>query len=127
MMVFLVAGHETTSTALTFAVWLGHHLADQERVRQEIRVLGNHPMASDFDSLSFTTMVLKEALRLYPSAPILNRIAADDNTIDGYRVRRGQMVSVSPGVMHRRADLWPDPLKFDPLRFTQENEPIDIG
>ncbi|NMO00281.1 cytochrome P450 [Gordonia sp. TBRC 11910] len=123
LMIFLLAGHETTSTALTFALWLlGHHDTEQQQVRDEVGRLDSNPSASDFQQLAFTTMVLKEAMRLYPSAPILNRIAARDDVIDGYRVRRGQMVLFSPWVMHRRADLWPDPLKFDPLRFTPENE-----
>lgn len=123
ILIFLIAGHETTSTALTFALWLlGHHPTDQGQVRDEVGGLGATPSASDLHNLTFTTMVLKEAIRLYPSAPIANRLASEDDVVDGYRVRRGQLVIYSPWVTHRRGDLWPDPLTFDPLRFTPENE-----
>jgi hypothetical protein len=72
--VFLLAGHETTSTALSFALHLlGRHPEVQQRVREEVAgVVGDRmPTAEDARFLTYTTMVLKEAMRLFPSAPVV--------------------------------------------------------
>ncbi|MFD3508723.1 cytochrome P450 [Nocardia sp. NPDC058666] len=118
--IFLFAGHDTTATALTFALHLlGSAPEAQARVREEAdRVLtGSPPTAADIHELTYTTMVLKEATRLYPSAPFLSRRAVRDSDICGYHIPAGADVTISPWVVHHRADLWPDPYRFDPDRF----------
>lgn len=120
VLIFLLAGHETTSTALTFTLHLlGRHPEIQERVRTEVAdVLGDaRPTAASLQLLPYTTAVLKEAMRLYPSAPFTGRLTAEDSNIGGYAVPAGSDVVLSVWTIHRRPDLWPDPLTFDPTRF----------
>lgn len=79
VLIFLLAGHETTSTALTYTLHLlGRHPDEQCRVRAEaVSVAGGRALtAEDVPTLEYTTMVLKEAMRLYPSAPFLGRRAS---------------------------------------------------
>ncbi len=121
VLLFLMAGHETTAIALTFALHLlGRHHDVQEAVRTEVReVLGDaSPTASTITTLPLTTAVLKEAMRLYPSAPIMGRLTVQDDALMGYRVPAGANVVVAPWTIHRHPDFWVDPLVFDPTRFT---------
>src|SRR6478735_2382929 len=121
VLVFMLAGHETTSTALSFALHLlGRHQDVQDRVRAEVReVVGDrHPTARDVALLPETTAALKEAMRLYPSAPILGRLSVEEDELMGHRVPPGTNVVVVPWTIHRHPDFWVDPLVFDPSRFT---------
>ncbi len=121
VLVFMLAGHETTSTALTFALHLlGRHQDVQDRVRAQVReVVGDrHPTARDVARLPETTAALKEAMRLYPSAPILGRLSVEEDELMGHRVPPGTNVVVVPWTIHRHPDFWVDPLVFDPSRFT---------
>jgi cytochrome P450 len=125
VLVFLLAGHETTSTALTFALHLlGRHQEVQDAVRQEVlgALDGRGPAAAATASMPLTTAVLKETLRLYPSAPFISRLAVADDEVLGYPVAAGTTVVVSPWTIHRRPDLWTDPLTFNPSRFMPEAE-----
>jgi cytochrome P450 len=125
VLIFLLAGHETTSTALTFTVHLlGRHPDTQEAVHGEIAdVLGGRtPHADDIARLTLTEMAVKEAMRLYPPAYGLGRIAEHEVTISGYRIPAGSIVLLSPWATHRRPDLWPEPQRFDPARFESAAE-----
>ncbi|MFJ9748357.1 cytochrome P450 [Streptomyces chartreusis] len=128
VLIFLLAGHETTATALAFALHLlARHPEEQGRVREEVdRVLGGPggrpPTAADMEELPYLTMVLKEAMRLYPSAPVVGRRSVADAEIDGVRIPAGADILISPWVTHRHPDHWPDPERFDPGRFTPEAE-----
>ena len=120
-LVFLLAGHETTSSALTYTLHLlGRRPDVQDRLRTEVHdVLGERrPSATDAASLPETTAALKEAMRLYPSAPVLGRLAVEDDEIMGYPVAAGTSVVVAPWTIHRHPDFWVDPLIYDPSRFT---------
>ncbi len=96
----------------------------QRRVREEVTtVVGNRtPAAQDAPALVYTTMVLKEAMRLYPAAPLLGRLAVADDEVSGYRIPAGSNVIVAPWVIHRHPELWDEPERFDPERFTPERE-----
>ncbi|NUT27432.1 MAG: cytochrome P450 [Streptomyces sp.] len=128
VLIFLLAGHETTATALAFALHLlARNPEEQRLVREEVgRVLGGPggraPTAADMDELPRLTMVLKEAMRLYPSAPVIGRRSVADAEVDGVRIPAGADVLVSPWVTHRHPDHWTDPERFDPTRFTPEAE-----
>jgi cytochrome P450 len=125
VLIFLLAGHETTSTALTFTLHLlGRHPDVQRRVREEVEaVIGERmPTADDVPALAYTTMALKEAMRLYPSAPLLGRFAVADDEVRGYRIPAGSNVIVAPWVTHRHPGFWDEPERFDPERFTPERE-----
>jgi cytochrome P450 len=122
---FFGAGHETTATGLTWAWYLlaGHPEA-YARLRAEVDAVlgGRAPTYDDLARLPYTLQVFKEALRLYPPAYALSRVALRDVTVGGYRVKRGTTVFMSPYALHRRADYFPSPACFDPERFTPKNE-----
>jgi cytochrome P450 len=128
VLIFLLAGHETTATALAFALHLlARHPEEQRRVRDEVdRVLGGPggraPTADDMEALPCLTMVLKEAMRLYPSAPVIGRRSVAEAEVDGVRIPAGADLLVSPWVTQRHPDHWPDAERFDPSRFTPEAE-----
>jgi cytochrome P450 len=65
-------------------------------------------------------MVVQEAMRLYPPAWIISRVAIEEDTIGGYSIPAGSLVDVSPYLMHRHPGFWEDPLKFEPERFSPE-------
>jgi cytochrome P450 len=119
-MIFLLAGHETAATSLTFTCYLlgAHPLVQQEVQRELDAVLGPAlPRAEDLAKLTYTTMVIKEAMRLYPSGHATMRIAAADDHIAGHTIPAGAVVIISPWVTHRHPTFWPDPQAFDPGRF----------
>ena len=125
VLIFLLAGHETTSTAMAFALHLlGHHPDVQDRVRAEAdEVLGaGSPDPADVRHLLVTTRVVKEAMRLYPPAYLISRRGAAADVISGYRIPPRSIVVVSPWVTHRNPSLWAEPDAFRPDRFTPEAE-----
>jgi cytochrome P450 len=120
VLIFILAGHETTSTALTFTCHLlGHHPEARLRVQRELDsvLAGRDPTADDLGRLTYTRMVIAEAMRLYPPVPAIGRLAATGDDIGGYHIPPGDVVILSPWITHRRADFWPDPHRFDPERF----------
>ncbi len=122
LVLFMLAGHDTTSTTLTYALWsLGHHHDIQERVRAEVAALGERALTpDDVPELSLTVRVLHEALRLCPPAAGTMRSPTRDIAVDGYRVEAESIAVVSFYAMHRDPALWEDPLRFDPDRFLPE-------
>ncbi|MBB3753233.1 cytochrome P450 [Mycolicibacterium sp. BK634] len=119
LIVFMLAGHDTTATTLTYALWqLGQHRHLQDRVRAEVHALGPAgPTPEDVSRLTYTTQVLHEALRLCPPGAALTRTAVRDIEVDGYRVEAGTLVAFGIWAVQRDPALWPDPLSFDPERF----------
>jgi cytochrome P450 len=124
-LIFLLAGHETTSTALTFTFHLlGRHEDEQELVRGEVDAVldGRPPSVDDVPALARTAMAIKEAMRLYPPAYATGRLLHVDDEIGGYRIPAGAFVAVAQWATHRHPQFWPDPERFDPTRFTPERE-----
>ncbi|MDT9687609.1 cytochrome P450 [Streptomyces sp. P9(2023)] len=120
VLIFLLAGHETTATSLGFALHLlARHPDQRKRAHEEVdRVLaGRTPGAADLDALPFLTQVLKEAMRLYPAGPVIGRRAVAATEIDGHTLPAGADVMVAPWVTHRHPAYWEDPERFDPDRF----------
>ena len=108
-MTLFMAGHETTANALTWTMYL---LAQNPEVDAR---LGEAAAAGDRD---YVMNVARESLRLYPRAWIIGREAKTDVTLaDGSFVPAGTTLFISPLVLHRRADLFPDPDRFDPDRW----------
>ena len=122
LLIFMLAGHDTTATALTYALWaLGHHPDVQDRVAAEAAELGDRELtADDVTRLGYTTQVLREALRLCPPAAGVGRVAVRDIEVDGYRVEAGSLIAVGIYGLHRDPALWPNPTAFDPDRFSAE-------
>jgi cytochrome P450 len=122
LVLFMLAGHDTTSTTLTYALWaLGRHPEIQQRVYDEVAALESRPLTpEDVPELGYTVRVLHEALRLCPPAAGMPRVISEDITVDGHRVEAGTMLSISIYALHRDPNLWDDPLTFDPDRFLPE-------
>lgn len=119
----LLAGHETTSLALSWTYYLlsQHPLVEARLVDEVDRVVGDMRLGfAHIDRLSFTRCVIEESLRLYPPAWGFSRRALGDDDVCGYHLPRGFLVFMIPFVVHRRPALWPDPDRFDPDRFTPE-------
>lgn len=117
----LVAGHDTTASALTWAIYLlATHPAECARLEAELdeTCAGRVPEAADLPRLIHTRAVVEETLRLFPPAPRLAlRIAAAATQLGGHTVRRGDLIQILPWTLHRSAAIWGDPLRFRPDRF----------
>jgi len=121
VLTLMLAGHETTATALTWTCYLlSQHLEIEARLRDELAAVlgGRTPTIGDLPDLSFTRMVIEESMRLYPPAWVVSRNAIGDDEIGGYRVRRGTSMMMCSFITHRHPAFWPDPERFDPDRFT---------
>ncbi len=123
-LIFLMAGHETTAGALTFTLHLlGRHGRVQDRVADEVcTVLGDRaaPSAEDLPKLALTRAALQEGMRLYPSAHITERVTREPLTLAGHDLPAGTLVAVSPWSTQRHPEFWPEPARFDPDRFLDE-------
>jgi cytochrome P450 len=126
LVTLFAAGHETTSNALAWSWYLiSQHPVVEAKLHQEIDAVlnGRLPTLEDLPDLPYTEMVLKEAMRLYPPAWTLNtRQAVEDTIVSDYLVPKDRLIFVAPYVMHRRPEFFPEPERFDPQRFTPENE-----
>jgi len=122
---FLAAGHETTAKALTWTLYVLARLpAWQERIRAEVAdVAGSADLTTEMIAkLSLTQRVLKEAMRLYPPAPVMTRIASEGLDLGGTRIAPGTLIVIPVYAIHRHKKLWPEPDRFDPDRFLPERE-----
>jgi cytochrome P450 len=120
VMTFLVAGHETTAVALTWAWYLlsGHPEADSRLASEIDALIGNRPVSlDDLRGFAYARAVLLETLRLYPPAWTTPRVAIADCSIGDYSVPAGTSVTMSQWVMHHDPDFFPDPLGFQPDRW----------
>jgi cytochrome P450 len=120
VMTLLLAGHETTANALTWAfVLLAQHPDVDARLAAEARRVApdRNPTPADVPQLAYADMVVKEVLRLYPPAWIINYEATEDTTISGYPIRRGTTVFLSQWVTHRDPRWFPEPDSFRPERW----------
>lgn len=125
MSFLMMAAHDTLTSSLTSFVW---HLAAnpqwQDRLRAEICGLGlapGEPLPYErLDDLPLTEMAFKEALRIIPPVPSIPRCAVRDTEFAGFKLPLGARVSVNPVYTHHMPDVWQEPQKFDPMRFTDE-------
>ncbi len=120
LLTFIAAGHETTALALGWTLrLLAEHPEIEARVLDEI---AQHAGAAQVQpaqiaKLGFTRQVIQEAMRLYPPAAVVVRRAERDVTLGATPIASGTTVYVPIYALHRRAELWPDPERFDPDRF----------
>ena len=113
----ILAGHETTGTALFWALYLlALDPATQEDVAAEVRDAGADG-ALDLDRLKFTRAVLDETMRLYPPAFLIARAAAGPDRIGDLAIEKNDVVLMAPWLLHRHEKLWRDPNTFIPTRF----------
>ena len=111
----ILAGHETTGTALFWALYLlALDPATQEQVAAEVRDAGS---VLDIDRLKFTRAVLDETMRLYPPAFLIARAAAGPDKIGDLAIEKGDVILMAPWLLHRHEKLWQNPNAFIPTRF----------
>lgn len=119
---FLIAGHETTASSLSFCLYqLAKNPDVLLRVREEIN---RHAEAGelryeDLEKYSYLDQVINETLRILPPVWSLSREAREADVIDGYPIPKGCIVTVAPYFLHHREDIYPDPQRFDPDRFSE--------
>jgi cytochrome P450 len=125
LVTFLLAGHETTSNALAWALYLLSRSPEAEaRLCAEVDAVlaGRPPEADDLEKLAYTEQVLKEAMRLYPPAFAIPRSVVRDVRLGGYDVPAGSEVIAWVYFTHRDPSVFPDPEAFRPERFEPEAE-----
>ena len=121
----ILAGHETTATALFWALYLlALDPVAQEQLANEARQVSASGEA-DLDRLKFTRAVVDETMRLYPPAFLIARAAAGADTITGLPVKPKDIVLIAPWLLHRHEKLWRDPNAFIPQRFMPGATPPD--
>jgi cytochrome P450 len=122
-MTLFLAGHETTANALA---WTWYLLAQNPAVLLELHreldeVLGDRmPVPDDYVHLPYTEMVVAESMRMFPPAWAVSRLAEEEAMIGDWLVPRGAVVVAAQAVTHRDPRWWPEPDRFDPMRFTPE-------
>ena len=123
VMTLLLAGHETTAVALTWAFYLlSQHPAGVQRLAAELdEVLGGEtPTVAPLPPLDYTRMVIEETMRLYPPAYGIARWGNQADQVGGFDIPANAVITLMPYLTHRHPAFWPEPEKFDPERFTAE-------
>jgi cytochrome P450 len=120
----MMAAHDTITSSASSLIWLlAKNPEWQDKIRAELleHAPAGAPMPYDaLPNLELTEMAFKEALRLIPPVPSTPRRALKDFEFGGYRIPAGTPVSISAAYTHKQEEHWPEPHRFDPLRFTPE-------
>lgn len=122
LVTLVLAGHETTANALSFALWLlAKHPEVARTLEREVDAAlgGREPALSDLPRMPYVVQVIEEAMRLYPPAWCFEREAIEDDVVCGHHVAKGTVIGMPPFVTHRLPRLWKDPEAFDPSRFAK--------
>ncbi|XP_023245130.1 cytochrome P450 4C1-like [Copidosoma floridanum] len=122
----MFAGQDSVAMGICNTLFaLGNAFEIQEKVYQEMKeVIGDSDevaTASQLGQLKFLDRVIKEALRIYPSAPSIGRCTEHDIVIDGYLIPKSTIIRMNLYQAHHDPEIWPDPETFDPDRFLPEN------
>tara|TARA_R110000765_G_scaffold425931_1_gene540088 strand:+ start:411 stop:1739 length:1329 start_codon:yes stop_codon:yes gene_type:complete len=120
VLILFTAGHETTANALSFLFYLlAKHPEIQEKIYQEIQGvdLASDDILSLILKLTYVQQCIEEAMRLYPPAYIIDRVAIKDDEYEGLQIPKDTMVLMSIYELHRNTDFWEAPFAFNPDRF----------
>ncbi len=121
----ILAGHETTATALFWSLYLlALDPASQDMLAAEVQTATVNG-ALDIERLKFTRAVVDETMRLYPPAFLIARAAAGPDTVAGLPVKKKDVILIAPWLLHRHEKLWRDPNAFIPTRFVPGAPPPD--
>ncbi|HEY9623261.1 MAG TPA: cytochrome P450 [Crinalium sp.] len=121
LVTLLLAGHETTASALSWAMYWIHHLPDvQDKLRSELDRLGSAPEPDEIARLPYLTAVCQETLRIYPVTLTTGvRVLRSPLELMGYSLDAGTVLFPCTYLVHQRNDLYPEPKQFKPERFLQ--------
>ncbi|HTY94971.1 MAG TPA: cytochrome P450 [Steroidobacteraceae bacterium] len=125
VMTLVVAGHETTASALNWTWYLlARHPQVDARMHVEIAAAPEvkAPGLERMEQLGYTQNVINEALRLYPPGWVLSRRSVEADVLGGYEIPAGTDVLLSPYLLHRHPQYWKEPEAFRPERFDAEHE-----
>jgi cytochrome P450 len=123
MSFLMMAAHDTLTSSVTSLVYLlSKHPEWQDKLRAEMNALGL-PLGAALPyerlgELALLEMAFKEAMRINPPVPGIPRTAVRDFQFKGRNIPAGARVGINIAFTHRMSEIWPEPLKFDPLRFT---------
>ncbi|XP_010166257.1 cytochrome P450 4B1, partial [Antrostomus carolinensis] len=123
---FMFGGHDTTASGISWILYcLSLYPEYQQRCREEIQgILGQRETVQweDLGKMTYSTMFIRECLRLYPPVPGVSRQLSKPITFpDGRTLPEGSVTVISIFAIHRNPSVWKDPLVFDPSRFSPEN------
>jgi cytochrome P450 len=119
LLTLLFAGHETTATAMAWALyWVHHHPEIGKQLQQEITSLGKKPEPTEITSLPYLSAVCNETLRIYPVGMLtFPRVNREPIELAGYQIPPGTVIVGCIYLTHHREDLYPDSYTFKPERF----------
>ncbi|XP_064601464.1 cytochrome P450 4F2-like [Liolophura sinensis] len=121
---FLFEGHDTTASATSWTLYaLAKYPDMQDKVRQEVdELLGDREYLewNDLPNLKYTSIFLKEVLRMYPPVPSVSRQTTKPCVIDGVTIPPGMIIHLAIMLVHHNADVWENPEEFRPERFLSE-------
>ncbi|KAI5945536.1 Cytochrome P450 3A4 [Manis javanica] len=124
--IFIFAGYESTSSVLSFLMYLlATHPDVQQKLQEEIDATFPNKTLPSYDALvqmEYLDMVVNESLRLFPVAGRLERLCKKDVEMKGVLIPKGTVVMVPIFVLHQGPELWPEPEEFRPERFSKKNK-----
>ena len=129
LMTLMLAGHETTATAIAWALyWVHRHPEIKTKLEAEIASLGADPAPMEIAKLPYLDAVCKETLRIYPVAMLtFPRVVQEPTELMDYKLETGQVLMGCIYLLHQREDVYPEPLKFKPERFLErEFDPYEF-
>ncbi|XP_054785533.1 abscisic acid 8'-hydroxylase 3-like [Prosopis cineraria] len=133
ILTLLVAGHDTTTAALTWLIkFLEENLAVLEQLREEhMQIIANRKDGTDLtwfevNNMPYTAKVISETLRRATILPWFSRKASQDFEIDGYKIKKGWSLNLDVVSIHHDPEVFPDPQKFDPSRFDAPLKPFSF-
>uniref|UniRef100_A0A1L8E4F5 Putative cytochrome n=2 Tax=Nyssomyia neivai TaxID=330878 RepID=A0A1L8E4F5_9DIPT len=126
---FMFEGHDTTTSGISLTLYhLSQYPDIQEKVFQELNRIYDGELGENLQvtynhlqDMKYLEMVIKESLRITPPVPIFGRRATEDIIVGGMKIPAGVNMSISVYAMHNCEEFYPNPTKFDPERFTNEN------
>ena len=123
-LILFVAGHETASNILSWIFYLLHENPESiAKIKKEAEDLlqGRKPDFKDLMMMEYLNQTIDECLRLYPPSWITDRVALEDDEVEGYRIPKGTRVIPFIYGLHRSDKIWKNPTEYDPSRFSKEN------
>ncbi|MGL4883444.1 MAG: cytochrome P450, partial [Waterburya sp.] len=121
LMTLMLAGHETTATAIAWSLyWVHRHPEVKAKLQAEIASLGENPHPMELAKLPYLDAVCKETLRIYPVAMLtFPRVVQEPMELMDYKLEVGQVLMGCIYLLHQRSDIYPEPRQFRPERFLE--------
>jgi cytochrome P450 len=129
VLTLIMAGHETTAKSLSWTLYLlDQNPSARGRVQDEVdRVLSGRPATdADLGRLPYCRQAISEAMRLYPPVWLISRRAQAGESLGGYDVPAGTLITISPHLLHRHPQYWQRPERYEPERFAVDPTPSHV-